>query len=86
MPETQFDPIELLDTAHLSRLTKIAEQTLTNWRLNWDVERKGPPFIRPNGKHGNVYYRRSAVLAWLAEHESGTTAKKAPRKRQRRAS
>ena len=52
--------IELLTATELAELLKVKVETLQNWR--WG--RKGPPYIKFEGK---VRYEAKAVRDWIAE-------------------
>lgn len=53
------DPSELLDAGEAAKLLRQRPQTLAAWRC----EKRGPEYLKV-GK--SVFYRRSAISAWLA--------------------
>jgi predicted DNA-binding transcriptional regulator AlpA len=55
---------QLLTVGEVSEMTTLAPGTLYNWRALG----KGPRAIRFGSR---IVYRRSAVLAWIAEQEQG---------------
>jgi predicted DNA-binding transcriptional regulator AlpA len=55
---------DLLDTRHLAAWLGMQPNTLEIWRRT--NPRKGPPYIKLGRM---VRYKRSAVLAWLAQCE-----------------
>jgi hypothetical protein len=57
---------ELLTPIEVSKMTKLALRTLADKR--W--KGTGPDYIKLSpGRNGHVRYWRSAVLAWLNEHD-----------------
>jgi predicted DNA-binding transcriptional regulator AlpA len=58
---------ELLVPAEVSEMLRTPVKTLAYWR----AEGRGPAHI-PIGRR--VLYRRSTVLAWVAEQEAGAAA------------
>jgi len=62
-PEPAHDLTDpLLRPADLQRILGVADQTLRHWR----TQGIGPEFVRIRQR---VYYRRSAVDAWINEHQ-----------------
>lgn len=57
---------ELMTTADVHDASNIATATLRYWRH----ASVGPPSFRLGGK---VFYRRSAVMAWIQAQEAATT-------------
>jgi predicted DNA-binding transcriptional regulator AlpA len=53
------DPAELLDASETAALLRQKTQTLAAWRC----ENRGPEYVKIGR---SVFYRRSAVSAWLA--------------------
>ena len=53
------DPAELLDASETAKLLRQKPQTLATWRC----ENRGPEYVKIGR---SVFYRRSAVSAWLA--------------------
>ena len=64
--DTQDDP--LLRTCRVAKMLDLDEGTLSNWRTLYGQSRL--PVIKLNQRE--VRYRRSAVLAFIAERESST--------------
>ena len=58
---------EYLDDAQLARELDVSPRTVARWR----AMREGPPLTRVGRR---VLYRRSAVMAWLAELERNLVA------------
>jgi hypothetical protein len=57
---------ELLTREQVARLLNVAPHTLACWRC----AQKGPPMVKfGRGRSAACRYRRSAVDAWVAEHE-----------------
>ncbi|MEV3847931.1 helix-turn-helix transcriptional regulator [Streptomyces microflavus] len=55
-----------LSPQETAALTKVAVQTLANWR----AMKSGPRYTKlSSGKTGRIRYRRSDVLAWLNERQ-----------------
>ena len=58
-PILSVDPAELLDAGETAKLLRQKPQTLAMWRC----EDRGPEYVKIGR---SVFYRRSAVSAWLA--------------------
>jgi len=64
--QIDFHGDELLTRGEVARLLGIAEHTLACWRCS----QKGPPMVKfGSGRSAAVRYRRSAIEAWLADHD-----------------
>lgn len=61
---------DLLTDSQLATLINVKEMTLLHWRR----EGKGPAFTKLGG---TVFYRRSAVEAWIADQETSPGRRKA---------
>jgi hypothetical protein len=58
-PILSVDPAELLDASETAKLLRQKTQTLATWRC----ENRGPEYVKIGR---SVFYRRSAISAWLA--------------------
>lgn len=57
---------ELLTREQVARMLGVAVHTLACWRC----AEKGPPMVKfGSGRSAACRYRRSAVQAWIAEHD-----------------
>ena len=64
------DELSLLDEKDVSRLFAVPKATLRNWRS----ARIGPPFVKIGpGRNGQVRYRRSELVAYIAQHRQQTS-------------
>lgn len=54
---------KFLTTAELAERYGVSPQTIRSWRF----KRTGPPYIKPCGKRGNVYYPIETLTAWEAQ-------------------
>jgi predicted DNA-binding transcriptional regulator AlpA len=66
-PILSVDPAELLDASETAKLLRQKVQTLATWRC----ENRGPEYLKCGRA---VFYRRSAISAWLAEQIVRPTA------------
>lgn len=62
---------ELLTREQVAKWLGLEAHTLACWRCS----QKGPPMVKfGSGRSSAVRYRRSAVEAWLTDHEAEITA------------
>lgn len=76
-PSPLFEGDELLTTNEAAELLRLRPITLAHHRM----QASGPPFVRLGRK---VFYRRSALAAWVNAQERTSTAPTPPKAKARR--